>query len=430
MPDKEAMWQECRKMEEIGKLNDAFKTALRLREMDPKDPEINETLRRLKEKSDKIAEADSSVNRLKKMIQYITDKSMDEDKRLTAAKNLFTLFSDDSGIRMFKELKVLDTLKRILKDSNDFPKLQLTLIRILAKVVGPSFEIAEMVFSQIGINYLIELMIEQKDDEILPAIQSLIHLIVKHFSSFDHKKNREKAKIYDKKIETILIALVERINQRMMSAECRDHLLTTTVICMPPNTIEWGMILIKKVGLSQLLEVASELIELRYESSIPITATTRSQVSAVLESAYSTLECDQSRNEFHQEIMNFIDPLVKVPDIESNIRAIAAITALLSGPIDAGNFCLTQAGVIEKILVLGQSGDYMHQSVAIEAIIAMTSKKDKCKSIAPKATEILNSLLKSEHPKIKVRALLALSKVGSVGGSDSTVRVLSKDSTF
>lgn len=60
--------------------------------------------------------------------------------------------------------------------------------------------------------------------------------------------------------------------------------------------------------------------------------------------------------------------------------------------------------------------------VSCEALIAASSKKDKCRAIMTQGTNILKQLFHSKSDAIKVRALVGLCKLGSLGGTDATMR--------
>ena len=72
----------------------------------------------------------------------------------------------------------------------------------------------------------------------------------------------------------------------------------------------------------------------------------------------------------------------------------------------------------------------MPQRVACEALIAAASKKDKCKSILTQGVDILKRLYQSKNDGIRVRALVGLCKVGSLGGTDALVRPFADGSTM
>lgn len=435
MSDKESLWQRCRQMEAQENLGESFKCALYLQRMDPNDKEVIETLRRLNEKIQKLSqEANSTENRMKKTIQYLKDETEDDDKRIGAANNLIALVRENSGRKLFIEQKGFDLLVSLLKNPKVLYDIRMGLVRVLAQIIGSSMESAQLVYSSIGIDFIIEIMSREKNDEFLIASQSAIQGMLTHFSGFSAKENqkidKEKAKKYEQHIDTIMASLFQRINQRMMSAKCRDCLFELLMVNVDPEAIDWGKKLIKGNGLSKLLEVASELVEVRYESSMPITADTRTHVALVLEKIYNCMDCDKSREEFRTQMMQFMNDHLRGPNIESKVRATAAITALLNGPIDAGNHCLTQVGIVEMMLAMANSDDVVQQCVAAEALIAATVKKDKSETIAREGMGILKALFRSNNPKIKVRALVGLCKLGSVGGTDASTRVISDESTM
>lgn len=435
MSDKESLWKRCRQMEAQENFGEAFKCALYLQRMNPNDEEVIETLRRLNEKIQKLSqEANSTENRMKKTLQYLKDETEDDDKRIGAANNLIALVRENSGRQLFIEQKGFDLLVSLLKNNKVLYDIRLALVRVLTQIIDSSIELAKLVYSNIGIDFLIDIMSQQKNDEFLIASQSAIQSLLTQFSGFSAKDNQkidqERAKKYEQQIDTIMASLLQRINQRTMTAKCRDCLLELLMVNIDPDAIDWGKKLIKGDGLSKLLEVASELVEIRYESSMPITVDTRTHVALVLEKIYICMNCDKSRDEFRTKTMEFLNDHLRGPDIESKIRATAVITALLNGPIDAGNHCLSQAGIVEMMLAMANSGDVVQQCVAAEALIAATVKKDKSETIAREGMGILKALFRSDNPKIKVRALVGLCKLGSVGGTDASTRVISDESTM
>lgn len=427
--------ERCRQLEAQNNLNEAFKCALQLQHMDSSNPEIQALCRRLHEKIQKFSdEFNSTENRVKATIKYLKDNSADDDKKTTAAKNLIALVRENAGRKLFIESNGLEILVSLMKNANVSDDIRLAMVRVLAQLVESNVELAQLVYSEIGIDFIIEYMSQQKSSEFLIASQSVIQGLLSQFSSFypkDKKKlDKDKAKKYEQNIDTLMSSMVERINQRMMSAKCRDSLFETLMVNMDAEAIDWGKKLVKGNGLSKLLEVASELVEVRYESSIPITNDTKMHVALVLDKIYSCMDNDQAREEYRGKVMQFINSLLKGPDIESKVRATAAITTLLNGPIDVGNYCLSQAGIIEMMLAMAKSDDIVQQCVASDALIAASTKKDKSKSIAPQGIGILKSLFELNNPKIKVRALVGLCKLGSVGGTDASNRSISNSTTL
>ena len=93
---------------------------------------------------------------------------------------------------------------------------------------------------------------------------------------------------------------------------------------------------------------------------------------------------------------------LRTPGMESKIRVVVAVTTLLLGPLDVGSSIVSKEGVLEMILVMANSGDFLQQKVSCEAIIAAASKKDKAVSILGQGVQILKKLYQIGNDNIKV----------------------------
>ncbi|UXI18286.1 isoleucyl-tRNA synthetase [Sarcoptes scabiei] len=433
--EKENFKQRCRQLEAQDNLGEAFKCALILQRIDPSDQETLDTLRRLNEKIQRFAqEANSTENRMKQMLKYLRDDTIDDDKRIGAGNNLIALVRDEAGQKLFIANKGLELLVLLLKNSKLSFEIHLAMVRVLGQLTDSTIEIASKVFADVGIDFIIEIMSRQKNDEFLIACQHAIQGLLTQFSGYNVKKEKkfdqDRFVKYEPKIDSIMKSLIERINQRMMTAKCRDSLLETLMVNIGFEATNWSQKFVQNDNaLERLLDIACELIEVRYESSIPITVDTRTHVSLCLEKIYGSLNCDKLREQFREKTMQYVNSFLKGPDIEKKVQITAAITALLNGPFEVGSYCLSQQGIIEMMLAMANSNDLIQQCVAAEALIAASVKKDKSQSIANQGIGILKALFKSSNPKIKVRALVGLCKLGSVGGTDSSAQILPTEST-
>ena len=63
---------------------------------------------------------------------------------------------------------------------------------------------------------------------------------------------------------------------------------------------------------------------------------------------------------------------------------------------------LLKEGVLQMMLVMAQSDEYIQQLVACEAIIAAASKKKDATAIVNQGLEVIKSLYKSKNDHIKV----------------------------
>ena len=49
------------------------------------------------------------------------------------------------------------------------------------------------------------------------------------------------------------------------------------------------------------------------------------------------------------------------PEIESKIRVVVAITTLLLGPLEVGSSIISKEGILEMILVMANTGEFLQQ---------------------------------------------------------------------
>jgi len=88
----------------------------------------------------------------------------------------------------------------------------------------------------------------------------------------DKKPNKELMKSYEKEIDSIMSLLVKSSTLRMMTGLGRDTILEIIITNVDYNALNWGQKLVDMNGLWSLLEIASELEEVKYESGINITS--------------------------------------------------------------------------------------------------------------------------------------------------------------
>ena len=52
---------------------------------------------------------------------------------------------------------------------------------------------------------------------------------------------------------------------------------------------------------------------------------------------------------------------LQTPEIESKIRVVVAITTLLLGPLEVGSSIISKEGILEMILVMANTGEFLQQ---------------------------------------------------------------------
>ncbi|UYV64416.1 UNC45A [Cordylochernes scorpioides] len=370
-------------------------------------------------------EHSSTINKVKQMLSILQDPSMAQDKRETAANNLIVLSRENAGTQLIAAEDGDSQLIDLLRTSTS-ATLVLSGIRILAQMCQSSLDLTLRILEKVGVPFFIDLLNRTGSAEYISAVQYWVQMIINTLSGMDLKQGTKPDKQLMKRneyvIDTLMETLVSTVDRRQLDPEARDAILELLMKNVDIDALNWGMKLVEKGGLSHILEVSSELPNPICESAMKITPNTRTHVSVALERIYWCMDHDKARDLYRDKVSEFMKDRLSGPDVESKVRAVSSITTLLMGPLDVGNFCLGQQGILEMMLVMANTDDELQQRVAAEAIIAAAQKKDKCSSIANLGVNILKKLYQSKNENIRVRALVGLCKVASMGGTDASIR--------
>ena len=272
-----------------------------------------------------------------------------------------------------------------------------------------------------------------EDDGSLSTLQSFIQKRINTLSGVYKKGEFTIDKNLIKKNETelngIMTGLFERTNLRAISSQARDAILQLCAKNVDINALDinFSKKMFRENLLTNLLDIAAEIEDRKYESSMRISRNTKLHVSLVLERVFICSYYDKAQDEYIQIVELYIKSLLIAPDIESKMRAILVITCLLNGPIEVGNQCLSKQGIVEMMLAMASSDDELQQKIAAEALIAATAKRDKCTRILSMGKDILKKLYMSNKDEIKVRALVGLCKLSSSGGTDASIKPFDED---
>ncbi|XP_064482252.1 protein unc-45 homolog B-like [Ornithodoros turicata] len=427
--DVKALFRRSQANEALGKVDEAFKDARKALHIDPNNKSLQVTLQSLSARLQDIAkEQSSTIKKVEQMLSVISDPGTSLDLKQQAANNLVVIAREKAGTEIISKDRGLSqclAAMRKLKDS----QFSLSCIRMFGELAKNNADRALSVVEEMGLPWILDEMVT-KDEEHITAVQYLIQTIIGALTGMDPKEgkkpDKELMKKYEKEVDAIMTALVKKVSSRVMTAQGRDAILELIMKNVDYENLNWGMKLVDGDGLAEILEVASELDGIRYESSMDITPNTRPNCSVCLDRIYFCMDYDKAKEKFRDKVDDFVTAKLSEPDIESKIRVASAITALLMGPLDVGNHCLAGRGVVEMMLAMANSDDELQQRVAAEALIAAASKKDKCTSIISMGMGILRKLYESKNDAIKVRALVGLCKLGSFGGTDSSVRPFSE----
>jgi tetratricopeptide (TPR) repeat protein len=436
--DVKALFRRCQALEGLGRFGEALKDGLKVQHLEPKNQAIKPVLERINVKMQSKAKEDAkTVNRVTSMFKYVNDPSMDLEKREQAVENLIVLSREsENGAQMILQNNGVSLLRKTIESNlKTAPEISIQGIRVLSELCKGSDERSKLVLKELGgVDFFLVILRDLKKDDMITSIQYTIQVALSSLSGYDLRDpskshNEILLKKNEELVDSIMTSLLNYSVKRTMSGEARDAIIEVIMRNVEYEACDWATKVIRRNLLCKLLEVASELEEVKYESSMDITCNTRSHVALTLERVYGSLHSDKDREAYRNDVQSYLQGLLKSSDIESKVRATAVITTLLTGPIDVGNHCLAQPGLVEMMLVMaGSDDDEVQQKVAAEAIIAAASKKDKCTSIVGMGTKILKKLYSSPNDAIKVRGLVGLCKLGSVGGTDAAIKPFSDES--
>ena len=392
--------------------------------MDPKNKEVQGLLSRLHRIIQDTLEKNNQLSsKVQQMFDLLFDPAGEKEKRETAANNLVALAREKSGAAMLMGEGVLGRMSHLLKTEKNM-EIRIGCIRTISELAKDENNVKK-VLQDIGIPWLIDTMNSEESSQV-NSTQFCFQTILNTLSGTDMKKEKKSNKYLvqenQKEIDSVMAVLTKSITNRTMTGKCRDAVIEIILKNIEYDCLDWVKKFCRISGLESLLDIASELKEYHYESCIDITDNTRMTTAICLQKVFEGHYDDKEKKVFFDTIETYMNQLLVAPEIECKVRCIVMITTLLLGPIDVGSAMIAKEGVLEMMLVMANTEDVLQQKVACEALIAAASKKEKCKAIATQGTDILKKLYVSKNNEIKVRALVGLCKLGSLGGTDATMR--------
>ncbi|XP_050666566.1 protein unc-45 homolog B [Leptidea sinapis] len=430
--DPKALFRRCQALESLERYEEAYRDAKNIFTVDPANKAIQPILSRLhaivEERARKSAQ---TSNKVEQMFKIAFEMSEDSEKREKAMSNLLVLCKENSGANIMMKSGVIQKIQQLLKHEKN-TDIYVNAIRVVCHLCKRDIQMTKDVLNIVGVPWFLEI-IDSSEQEIVNVAQYCLQSIVNTLSGMDYKSETkpdpqlcEQNKL---EIDTILTCLTYSITSRVISGIARDAIMELIMRNCHYSTLNWAERFVEIRGLQRLLEVCSELEEYKYESAMNITPSSSTVAAACLARVYENMYYDQAREKFNNQVDDFIKDKLMTPDLESKVRVTVAITSLLRGPLDVGNYIISKEGIIEMILVMAQTEDTLQQKVACECLIAAASKKDKARAIINKGIDILKKLYSCKNDAVRVRALVGLCKIGSFGGDDASIRPLAEGST-
>lgn len=135
----------------------------------------------------------------------------------------------------------------------------------------------------------------------------------------DSKPDKTLCEVHKKEIDTILSCLLYSITNRTITGLARDAIIELIMRNIHYTALDWAERLVELRGLQRLMEVASEMEEYKYESSMDVTSSTRTITSVCLARIYENMYYDAAKERFRNAIDEFIKDKLLTPDIESKV---------------------------------------------------------------------------------------------------------------
>lgn len=430
--DPKTLFRRCQALEHMNRVEEAYRDARQIHTVDPTNKANQPVLKRLHEiVQDKLKLNAQLSNKIASMFQIAFDQNEAKDKRETAMNNILVIARESSGASALVEAGIILKVGNLLKFEKS-SEIFLSGVRVLGELCKGSLPRTKQVLFELGIPLFLDILNCAKEEQV-NASQYCLQVILNTLSGLDSKPetrpNEDLCKENKKEIDTLLTCLVYSTTSSTITGLARDAIIQLIMRNVHYKAINWAETLVEIKGLQRLLEVASELQEYKYESAMEITESTRTITAVCLARIYENMYFDKAREKYLEAVDDYIKSKLITPEIESKIRVVVALTCLLLGPLDVGNTIVARDGMLEMILVMANTDDKLQQKVACECIIAIASKKDKVKSIISQGVNILKKLYQSKDDAIRVRALVGMCKLGSMGGTDASVRPFADGST-
>lgn len=430
--DPKALFRRSQALENLERYEEAYRDAKTIFTVDPSNKSVQPVLARLHAIVQERARQNSlTSNKVEQMLKLAFTLDEETEKRVKAMTNLLVLSKENSGAEIMLKNGIVQKIQQLLKVEKK-PEIYVNAVRIIGQLCKRNIERTRTVLKIVGVPWVLE-VIDSNNEEIVNAAQYCLQIILNTFSGMDNKKDtKPDTKMCEdnkSEIDTLLTCLTFSITNRVITGLARDAIMELIMRNCHYSAINWAEKFVEIKGLHRLLEVCSELEEYKYESAMNITPSSRTIAAACLAKIYENMYYDQAREKFNNQVDEFVKDKLMSPDLESKVRVTVAITSLLRGPLDVGNYIISKEGILEMILVMAQTEDVLQQKVSCECLIAAASKKDKARTIITKGVDILKKLYQCKIDAVRVRALVGLCKLGSFGGDDASIRPFAEGST-
>ena len=429
--DVKSLYRHARALEGRGDIAGAFKEVTKLLSIDPKNKEATEAARRLtaaiRKQTDKMTSTDGIVN---EMFAALSDEKFSKEKKIQAAKNFAVLSRESAGAERIFQAGGMARLMPLL--DSDVPEV---VQHILQTFVGLCSEHKSRAFAVIQSLSLqkISSLISSPHLDVSSSALAILKQAILAVTGDDKREPRDAVSALVASENALVVPIAQMLFLSLVSpditAEARDRIMELLIRTVPRAGL--ASLYLKEGLVSKLLLLAASTSEVsEVEARLPVSEDCRMNVSMVLSKLHENFGKNKELIEaFQKECAVFILGHLSKGDVPNGIKGLTALAAVLQGVVEVGNAIFSDRSVLSKMVEMANSEDPSSQTIAVEALALAASDKDRCHGIMSEGLPVLKELYTSTDDRIRVRALVGLCKLGSVGGSNVNARTFSEGST-
>jgi len=421
--DVKALYRLAQALEGKKEYSEAMRTLKYLLTIEPKNKEAIDFAQKIttfiKQQVEKSQSTDYLVG---EMFETLENTSTPADKKIQAAKNFAILSRENAGaeriiksdgIQKMVSFLDLDNIEVITHILNVFIGL-CTYNRQRTLIVTSALPVPKMAT-----------LLSSEASDISTTTAHLLQRIFLAFA-FSSDDGTEEYEITGSQL-SILVSILEMLLALMVSYEVgavgRDAILELFMAVTRSKRL--CKTFVKQELPKLLLQVAANTSDIN-EPSVPLPVSNRSRmnVSVVLTKLYEGLQKDDKK-EFEQQCSVCVLSLLSKDDETSQIQGMTSLAAILQGVVQVGNAIFSEDVILAKVVALAGSDNPRCQIIAVELLALSASDKDHCKKIMEPGVPMMKKLFTSNDDRIKIRALVGLCKLGSVGGWNINARTFS-----
>ena len=423
--DVKALYRRAQALEAIGELAGAFRETQKLLSIEPRNKEAMDVACRLtvalKKKASALQSTDAVVE---EMLQALSSLDLPAERRIQAAKNCAILSREKAGTEKLFKAKAVARLLPLLEIGP--PELVGHVLHMCAGLCSGHQARSVAVIKVLTLERLSALVASP-----LPEVCSGAVAIAKQaVLAIEDGETAAHVAAEEGLLRPLLRTLFEGLTSAEVSAAARGHILELLTVSAPRGRL--GETFVQEGLVSRLLHLAATTgVSEEGGTQVPVFDECTKSVAVVLSKVVESFGKNQPLKEtFKRECATFVNSRLAIGVPRSQTEGLTALITLLQGAVEVGNAVLAEPTVLKVMVEIAGSDDLKSQIIAAEALALSASDKERCHSVMTEGLPVLKSLYASSDDQVRVRALVGLCKIGSVGGGNVNARTLAEGSTL